>query len=48
MTVTHTGSTQKFAEGWQKIFGSGKGTKRRAAKPAKSRAAKKSPRRGGG
>lgn len=41
MTVTHTGSTEKFAAGWQRIFGGpvrGKST----AKPSGSRRAKAS------
>lgn len=51
MTVLHTGSTEKFASGWESVFGRGSktksGPKKSAAKaaagrkPAKKRAAPK-------
>ncbi|HVA47450.1 MAG TPA: hypothetical protein VNH11_13860 [Pirellulales bacterium] len=34
MTVTHVGSTKKYAEGWQSIFSGQKGAKKPAAKAA--------------
>lgn len=36
MTVTHVGSTRKYASGWESIFGGGKKTARSAAKPQAS------------
>lgn len=41
MTVLHTGSTQKFADGWQKVFGDKK--KAKATKEAMKRTAKTKP-----
>ncbi len=42
MTVTHTGSTRKYSENWERIFGkSGQKTVRRAAKGSASAGKKK-------
>lgn len=39
MTVTHAGSTKKFADGWEAIFGKQSGGSKRAASGKKTRAA---------
>lgn len=40
--TVHTGSTEKFAEGWDQIFGkTGAAKAKKAAKPAKAKAAAK-------
>jgi hypothetical protein len=36
--TVHTGSTEKFSEGWDQIFSSGKGKKTTASKAKKSSA----------
>jgi hypothetical protein len=40
MTVLHTGSTKKFAEGWQAIFSKSSGKKKSAAGNKASASAK--------
>lgn len=37
MTIVRVGSNQKYAEGWDQVFGKGK-TKKKAAKPAAKKA----------
>jgi hypothetical protein len=40
VTIVRVGSNQKYAEGWDQVFGGKKG-KKKAAKPAPKKAAKK-------
>jgi hypothetical protein len=43
MTIVRVGTNQKYSEGWEQAFGSGKSTKRKTAAKAstKKKAAKK-------
>lgn len=41
MTILNTGSTKKFATGWENIFANGKGKKKPAAATANTPTAKK-------
>jgi hypothetical protein len=41
--IVRTGTTPKFWENWDKVFGKGKGSGKKTAQPAPKAAAKKKP-----
>lgn len=47
MTVLHTGSTKKFSDNWEHIFGGQRPSKRAEAKKSTKKSAQKSPKKSG-